>query len=121
MDVEAKIAALDVLSSAQLRQRWAEVAESVVPRVSPSLLRLALAWELQAKASGGHARETTRTLDQLARGQTKTTPASAGMRLVREWNGKAHVVTVGEDKAIRWEERTYGSLSEVARAITGTR
>ncbi len=43
------------------------------------------------------------------------------MRLVREWQGRVHVVTVGEDQVIRWEERTYGSLSEVARAITGTR
>ena len=48
------------------------------------------------------------------------------MRLVREWNGRTHVVTVeegagGNDQIIRWEERDYGSLSEVARAITGTR
>jgi hypothetical protein len=32
-----------------------------------------------------------------------------------------HVVTVSEDQVRRWEERSYGSLSEVARAITGTR
>ena len=31
------------------------------------------------------------------------------------------ILSVGEDKVIRWEERSYGSLSEVARAITGTR
>jgi hypothetical protein len=43
------------------------------------------------------------------------------MRLVREWQGRVHVVTIGEDQVIRWEERNYGSLSEVARAITGTR
>jgi hypothetical protein len=43
------------------------------------------------------------------------------MRLVREWQGRVHVVTVGEDQVVRWEERPYRSLSEVARAITGTR
>ena len=43
------------------------------------------------------------------------------MRLVREWGGKAHVVTIGEDKVIRWNEREWQSLSEVAREITGTR
>jgi hypothetical protein len=42
------------------------------------------------------------------------------MRLVREWSGKAHVVTIGEDKVIRWDEREWRSLSEVAKAITGT-
>lgn len=115
------IAALDPLSSAELRLRWAALTGTPVPRVSPALLRMALAWELQACAHGGLSRETTRTLDQLARGVTKTQPPSAGMRLVREWQGRVHVVTVGEDQVIRWEERSYGSLSEVARAITGTR
>ena len=43
------------------------------------------------------------------------------MRLVREWNGVAHVVTVAEDGAIVWNDAGYRSLSEVARAITGTR
>jgi hypothetical protein len=60
--------------------------------------RLALAWELQAKAFGGLSRETSRKLDQLAAAKTKTSPVTPGMRLVREWNGKAHVVTIGEDR-----------------------
>lgn len=119
--VEHEIAALDDLSSATLRERWVTVVGGVVPRVSPRLLRMALAWELQAKAYGGHSRATTRLLDQLARGATRTAPARSGMRLVREWQGRVHVVTIGEDQVIRWEERCYGSLSEVARAITGTR
>lgn len=92
-----------------------------MPRVSPKMLRLALAWELQATANGGLSRSTTRLLDQLGRGTTKTAPARPGMRLVREWQGHVHVVTVGEDQVIRWDDREFGSLSEVARAITGTR
>jgi len=43
------------------------------------------------------------------------------MRLVRAWNGRTHVVTIGEDQVIRWNDREWRSLSEVARAITGTR
>jgi hypothetical protein len=35
-----------------------------------------------------------------------TTPARPGTRLVREWQGRVHVVTIGEDRVIRWEERT---------------
>jgi len=116
-----EITALDALSTPELRLRWSALTGTPVPRVSPALLRMALAWELQARAHGGLSRETTRTLDQLARGVTRTQPQSAGMRLVREWQGRVHVVTVSEDQVIRWEERSYGSLSEVARAITGTR
>jgi hypothetical protein len=121
MDVEADIAALDALSSERLRQRWIAETGSAVPRVSPKLLRLALAWEIQARRLGGHNRETTRTLDQLARGQTRTTSPSAGMRLVREWGGRVHVVVIGEDQVVRWDGKEWRSLSEVARAITGTR
>lgn len=43
------------------------------------------------------------------------------MRLVREWQGRVHVVEVGDDEVIRWDGREWRSLSEVARAITGTR
>ena len=85
------------------------------------MLRLALAWEIQAKAYGGLSRLTQQKLDQLARGLTRTVPHRAGMRLVREWSGKVHVVTIGEDQVIRWDKREWNSLSEVARAITGTR
>lgn len=121
MSAEAEIARLEALSPAELRLRWTAATGSAAPRVSPRLLTLALAWELQARAEGGLSRETTRALDQLARGLTRTTAISPGMRLVREWNGRAHVVTIGEDQVIRWQDREWRSLSEVARAITGTR
>lgn len=43
------------------------------------------------------------------------------MRLVREWNGEVHVVSVADDGTVRWQDKDWRSLSEVARAITGTR
>lgn len=119
--VEEALARLPTLSSAELKAEWRRLTNTPLPRISPSLLRLALAWEIQARAYGGLSRETTRKLDQLAAAKTKTSPVTAGMRLVREWDGKAYVVIVGEDKVIRWNDREYRSLSEVARAITGTR
>lgn len=120
-DVDAEIAALSDLSSAHLRKRWVAVTGKTLPRVSPSLLRLALAWELQAKASGGLSRRTRQRLDQLVEARTETRTARPGMRLVREWNGTLHIVTIGEDNVVRWNDREWRSLSEVARAITGTR
>jgi hypothetical protein len=121
MDVEAQVARLETLDLAELRSQWLRITGSPLPRVSARMLRLAIAWEIQAKADGGLSRETVRKLDQLARGLTMTAPARPGMRLVREWQGRAHVVSIGEDNVIRWEEREYRSLSEVAKAITGTR
>ena len=109
------------MSLPELREEWQRLAGSPVPRISASLLRLAVAYEIQLHAYGGLSRETTRKLDQLAAAKTKTSPVAPGMRLVREWGGKAHVVTIGQDKVIRWNEREYQSLSEVAREITSTR
>lgn len=121
MDVDVELARLDALSSSDLRQHWRTLVGTSAPKISPKMLRLALAWEIQARAAGGLPRGVTQALDQLGRGQTRTQAATAGMRLVREWAGRVHVVTVEEDDVIRWDEREWRSLSEVARAITGTR
>ena len=119
--VERQITQSEGLKTEELRAKWRALTGTPFPRISPKMLRLALAWEIQARAYGGLSRKTQQTLDQLARGMTKTSPARPGTRLVREWQGKAHVVTVGEDGIIRWDQREWHSLSEVARAITGTR
>ena len=44
----------------------------------------------------------------------------AGTRLIREYQGVEHTVTVLHD-GFEWEGRPYRSLSAIARAITGTR
>ena len=40
------------------------------------------------------------------------------MRLVREWQGKIHIVTISDTGAVEWNGQTWRSLSEVARAVT---
>ncbi len=121
MPVSDEVAALEVIPLADLRVRWTQLVGTPAPKISTSMLRLALAWEIQARSHGGLSRGTSRALDQLARGRTRTDGVRPGMRLVREWQGRAHVVEVGEDEVIRWDGRKWRSLSEVARAITGTR
>lgn len=116
-----ELAALATMSSAQLREKWQRVTGGPIPKISPSLLRLALGYELQAKVLGGLSRSTQQKLNQLAAAKTRTSTIQPGMRLVREWNGTVQVVMIGEDGIIRWNEREWRSLSEVARAITGTR
>ena len=95
-----------------LRSVWA---------AAPRLLRLALGYELQVAALGGLSRQTQQRLAQIASGKTATRAAGPGTRLVREWGGKLHVVTIGEDGVIRFSDREWKSLSEIARHITGTR
>lgn len=121
MDIAVELARLEEMASADLRARWRTLVGTPSQKASPKMLRLALAWEIQARAAGGLPRATTQALDQLARGRTRTRGVAVGMRLVREWAGRVHVVTVEENETIRWDGREWRSLSEVARAITGTR
>ena len=120
-DLERELAALPGMSSAQLKERWVRLTGAPIPQISPKLLRLALAWQLQAAVHGGLSRRTQQRLDQIAAAKTRTSEAKPGMRLAREWKGKLHTVVIGDDGAIRWNERDWKSLSQVARAITGTR
>lgn len=120
-DLEMELAALAKMSLAQLREKWEQVSDKPVPRISAKLLRLAFAWELQASVHGGLSRRTQQTLDQLARGNTQTRTTQHSMRLMREWNGTLHIVTVEDDGTIHWNDQQWKSLSTVARAITGTR
>jgi len=115
------LAELELLGSAELRRRWRELVGEPAPQVSPKLLRLALAYALQARTHGGLSRRAQQVLDQVAGGKTRTRQVQAGMRLVREWNGTLHVVTIEPDHTVQWNGKSWNSLSEVARAITGTR
>ena len=42
-----------------------------------------------------------------------------GARLVREWNGQLERVMVLEE-GFAWNGQTFGSLSQIAKAMTGT-
>jgi len=116
-----ELAALAKLPLAQLRQQWPSVSDKPVPRASAALLRLALAWEIQAKAHGGLSRQLQQKLGQIEAARTQTRNVRPGMRLVREWNGTLHIVTIGHDGTIMWNGKHWKSLSVVAREITGTR
>ena len=121
MELENELAALVTLSSTQLRKDWAELTGRPTPRISPPLLRLALAYALQAEVHGGLSRRTTQKLDQLMAAKTETRDTRPGMRLMREWNGTLHVVTIQDDGSLLWNGQRWNSLSRIARAITGTR
>lgn len=104
--MDAALASLKDLPLSELRERWIAVSTDPLPRLSAAMLRLALAWEIQAQAFGGLSRRTQQLLEQAASGKTATKTASPGMRLVREWNGKVHVVTIDDAGAIQWNGQT---------------
>ena len=77
-----------------------------------------MAWHIQAGVAGGLDTATRRLLD--AAGKTKSVRLGEGARISREWHGVVHEVEVAS-QGYRYQGDTYGSLSEVARLITGVR
>src|SRR5262245_23506080 len=106
LDLDRELAALPEMDLEALRRRWTALTGCAVPRVSAKLLRPALAFELQAAVHGGLSRRAQQRLEQIVTGKIRTRETKPGMRLVRAWNGMLHVVTIGEDGVIRWNERT---------------
>lgn len=104
-----------------LQQRWTQLTGRPAPKVSLAMLRLAVAYELQAKALGGLSKQARQRLDGTGSEKAGTPDIRPGMRLAREHGGVVHVVTIGEQGEVCWKDKQWGSLSEVARAITGTR
>ena len=139
MSLDPKRPAAAEIETAQLRDidlkapqaRWHSLRGRPAPKHLPKhlLLRL-LAYQLQAAAHGDLDPATRRYLDQVASAPSGGEPVQLpvpnaravrpGTVLVREWaGGVCHVMALEDGFA--WNGTTYRSLSQVARAITGTR
>ena len=128
--VLARLAALKVMTVRELKAEWEKLFSSGAPNNSRSFLEQRLAYRIQELTWGGPSRPVRQLLDALAdevegkktRRSMITDPRNPviGTRLVREWDGAEHVITVLKD-GFDWQGRRYKSLSAVARDITGTR
>ncbi|MFD2855032.1 DUF2924 domain-containing protein [Seohaeicola zhoushanensis] len=128
----ADIAALEASSAADLRRLWADHLGGAPPSTfSARLMRLALAWRIQADRDGGESPAIRRQWQAVMRrraagssareavGGLRSPDAQTGTRLMKAWRGETHEVIVLET-GVLWQGRTYASLSAVARAMTGT-
>lgn len=120
LTLEAQLDELDAMSAAELKAQWRRVYTCPPPHTR-GLMLLALGYDLQCKAMGKMSASTRGVLRSAEYGPSRLTPVPTGARLMRSWNGQTYVVETAEDDTIRWNNREWRSLSEVARAITGTR
>jgi hypothetical protein len=126
----ARLAALKAMSVNELKTEWQAMFDAPAPNNSRTFLESRLAYRIQELTYGGPDKQTRRLLDLLADEVEGTLTRKAqiadprnpvvGTKLIREWDGVAHTVTVLKD-GFDWGGQRYKSLSAVARAITGTR
>ncbi len=125
--LERKLEDLDGMTPAQLRAEWRDCWRKPAPEIGSDLLRRGIAWKRQSRIHGDvppHARrEIEAVLSRLTAGKSavddERISLRPGTRLVREWRGTMHQVVVLE-RGYEHEGRHYGSLTQVASAITGT-
>jgi hypothetical protein len=103
---------------------WRRLYQTDAPRISHDLLVLGLGYRLQEIEHGGLGKATRRKLQTIAKGLRQTgrvgaTPSlKPGARLLREWRGRTHTVTVTED-GFEYAGTSYPSLTKIANKITG--
>ena len=132
-DIADLVAELPNLDPAQLCLRWRNHLGGGVPAHLPRwLMARVLAYRLQAAVHGDLDRASLRRLRPSGGGPDGAEPFTArepatrdgasvrpGGLLVREWKGQGqHVMVL--DEGFAWNGATYTSLSQVAKAITGT-
>ena len=127
--VLAQLAALKLAPVADLKRKWRDLFDREPPPYNRRFLESRLAYRIQELAYGGLSEEALERLDAIAdelegkatkaRRAAATGRPIAGTRLIREWQGKEHCVTVRRDD-FEYQGRPYKSLSAVARHITGT-
>ena len=126
----AQLAALKGAPTPALKAKWRSLFETEPPLYNRSFLESRLAYRIQELAYGGLKKETVERLRVLGKqydgkaserpkGRSQRLPI-AGTRLIREWQGVEHVVTVRGDD-FEYQGRPFKSLSAIAREITGIR
>ena len=124
--IEGEIAPLRVLDLEGLRREWRRLYHKEPPRLSRDLFVLGLGYRLQEIAQGGLSKATRRKLQTIAKalrtngrvGPAPSLSLKPGARLVREWGGRMHTVTITED-GFEYAGHNYPSLTKVAQKITG--
>jgi hypothetical protein len=111
----------------KLRGEWRRLYRTAPPRISRDLLLRGIAYRRQELKHGGAGKTTSRKLRTLAKMFRTTGRVSPdlglalkpGARLVREWHGHTHTVTVTEE-GFEYAGTSYPSLTKIAKKITGT-
>ena len=116
---------LPSLDKPRLRELWQKSFDRPAsPRLRQELMLPILAFRIQELSQGGLPAQTqvklTETIGML-RTPSRDVPRRSrpGTRIVREWKGKVHEVTI-TDSGFEYEGETFKSLSPIACRITGT-
>ncbi len=114
------VTSLENMGLNELRDVWRSHWGRPPPLRSPGLLRLTIAWRLQAQNLGGLDRNIRRALASQFASPADGLNLGEGAVIRREWQGRIIEVVVRSD-GFEWKGETWKSLSAIARDATGVR
>ena len=123
---QAQESTRDNSSLNELREEYRRLFHTEPPKLSRDLLVRAIGYRRQEMKHGGLGNATRRKLQTIAKalrstgrvGPTPSLSLKPGARLVREWHGRTHTVTV-TDEGFEYAGANYTSLTTIAKKITG--
>jgi hypothetical protein len=118
--LQQQLVELSSMDLEALRQAWRDRYGDPPSLRSTPILRMMLAWRIQADAMGGLDADTRKALARTGAVEIEGRHLGVGARLSRTWKGRSVEVLVEED-GFRWEGRLYPSLSAAATAIAGSK
>jgi hypothetical protein len=121
------IQSLPAMPKERLFALWTETFGRSPGKMRPEVMLPVLAFSIQERAYGGliaetkeHLRQVALSLSPKSRQQNEArTRFKAGTRLIREWKGIRHEVTLIPD-GYEYKGEKYKNLSPIASKITGT-
>jgi len=120
-NVEHLVAEIGQMDLERLRECWRRRYGAPPPSLrSVPIMRMQLAWRVQAEAFGGLDQATRRALTRTGAVEPEGKHLGLGATLSRTWKGKQVEVVVVED-GFRWNDTLFPSLSAAASAIAGSR
>ena len=103
-----------------LREHWGKRYGAPPSLRSVPIMRMMLAWRIQADAYGGLDADTRRQLARTGAVAPEGQHLGIGARLTRSWKGRPVEVVVGTD-GFHWDGQVFASLSSAATAIAGSK
>jgi hypothetical protein len=129
LETEVTLDNLSALPLIELKKAFARCYGKPPPKsASQFFLKANIAYAIQANSQSGLSNKSKRYLTKIAK-EVEKNPSyqiipkqdiRAGTRLVREWHGTIHEVTVLEER-FEYQGKRYRSLSRIATEITGTK
>jgi Protein of unknown function (DUF2924) len=128
-DLTARLAQLSSMKKRELWALWKQLFKRTAPpQIRRELFIRILGYRIQEQAYGGLSAESRKRLRELAQQFAANPDAEMpgirrikpGTRLIRDWQGQPHHVTVLE-RGYSYAGKRFSSLSQIARLITGTR